>query len=114
MDLAFSAEQEEIRDEFRRALAGATPRAALERLAGGASMDSVLWARLAELGWLATAVAEPYGGSGLGEIALCVLAEEAGRAMAAIPFSASVGGFAVGLQLAADADTKAALLPELA
>jgi acyl-CoA dehydrogenase len=115
MDLAFSAEQDEIRGEFRRALAGATPRAALERLTEGASgMDQTLWARLGELGWLATAVPEQYGGSGLDEVALCVLAEEAGRAMAAIPFSASIGGFAVGLNLAADADTKAALLPGIA
>src|SRR3954468_1332337 len=112
MDLAFSAEQDEIRDEFRRALSGATPRAALERLADGAcSMDAMLWSRLGELGWLATAVPEQYSGSGLDEITLCVLAEEVGRGMAAIPFNASIGGFAVGLNLAADADTKAALLP---
>jgi alkylation response protein AidB-like acyl-CoA dehydrogenase len=115
MDLAFTAEQEAIRDEFRRALAGATPRAALERVDGSAAgMDATLWTRLAELGWLGTAVAECYGGSGLDEVALCVLAEEAGRAMAAIPFSASIGGFAVGLRLAADAATRAALLPAVA
>lgn len=115
MDLAFSAEQDEIRDEFRRALAGATPRAALERLADpSCSMDGTLWSRLGELGWLATAVPEQYGGSGLDEITLCVLAEEVGRAMAAIPFNASIGGFALGLNLAADTDTKATLLPRVA
>lgn len=115
MDLAFSAEQEGIRAEFRRALAAATPRAALEQLADASrGMDSVLWKRLGELGWLASAIVEEHGGSGLDEITLCVLAEEIGRNMAAVPFSASIGGFAIGIGRAADAETKAALLPGLA
>lgn len=115
MDLAFSAEQEGIREEFRHALAGATPRAALEQLTDSSrAMDCGLWSRLAELGWLASAIPEQYGGSGLDEITLCILAEEAGRGMAAIPFSASIGGFAVGIGLAADSEMKEALLPGLA
>lgn len=115
MDLAFSAEQAGIREEFRRALAAATPRAALEQLADASrTMDSALWKRLAELGWLASAIAEDHGGSGLDEITLCVLAEEIGRNMAAVPFAASIGGFALGIGRAADAETKAALLPGIA
>ena len=114
MDLAFSAEQDGIREEFRRASAAATPRAALEHLADTSrGMDDVLWKRLAELGWLATAIAEDHGGSGLDEITLCVLAEEIGRNMAAVPFAASIGGFALGIGLAADFEVKAALLPGL-
>lgn len=115
MDLAFSAEQEGIREEFRRALADATPRAALEHLADTSrGMDGVLWKRLGELGWLASAIDEDYGGSSLDEITLCVLAEEVGRHMAAVPFTASIGGFAIGIGRLAGADTKAALLPGLA
>jgi alkylation response protein AidB-like acyl-CoA dehydrogenase len=77
-------------------------------------MDCVLWKRLGELGWLASAIAEEHGGSGLDEITLCVLAEEIGRNMAAVPFTTSIGGFAIGIGRAAGAETKAALLPGLA
>ena len=78
--------------------------------------DRTLWQRLADLGWLGTAVPEAHGGSGLDAVTLCVLAEEAGRALAAVPFTASACGFAHALALAAtSADERAcaALWPRL-
>lgn len=112
MNLGFSADQEAIREEFRKALSNSAPRAAL--LGDSRStFDQALWARLAELGWLGTAIREEHGGSGLDPIVLCVLAEEIGRHMAAVPFSASVCGFAFGLAAAGDADLTASVLPRI-
>jgi len=42
------------------------------------------------MGWIGAAVPEEYGGAGLGSLAVCVLAEEIGRAVAPVPFSSSV------------------------
>ncbi len=42
------------------------------------------------MGWMGAAIPEEYGGSGLGHLAVCVLAEELGRAVAPVPFSSSV------------------------
>ena len=106
MNLDFSDDQQAMRIEFRKALAAASPRSALER--GDrekAVFDGALWQRLADLGWLGTAVPEAHGGSGLDAVTLCVLAEEVGRAMAAVPFTASACGFAHGIALATTAQS---------
>jgi alkylation response protein AidB-like acyl-CoA dehydrogenase len=98
MNLGFSADHEAMRLEFRKLLACSNPRTAFDapRDASGIG-DSALWQQLAGLGWLATAVPEAQGGSGLGPLVLCVLAEEAGRHLAAVPFTASACGFTHGL-----------------
>ncbi|HEU0203006.1 MAG TPA: acyl-CoA dehydrogenase family protein [Burkholderiaceae bacterium] len=138
MELGFTAEQENLRGEFRKLVAGAPPRAFVD-CAGAATSgvarsgdatsgvatssvatssvaryDTALWSRLGELGWLGTAIAERHGGSGLGEVALCILAEEVGRAMAAVPFTASVCGFTVGLLHAGSAALQDEWLPRVA
>ena len=41
--------------------------------------DDALWRELCELGWPGIAVAEEYGGQGLGAIELSILCEELGR-----------------------------------
>jgi acyl-CoA dehydrogenase len=105
MNLGFSAEHEAIRDEFRKVLAGADPRAGFEAEQGVAPLgDAPLWQRLAELGWLATLVPEVHGGSGLEPVVACVLAEEIGRSLAPVPFTSSTCAFTHGLGLAANAD----------
>jgi alkylation response protein AidB-like acyl-CoA dehydrogenase len=123
MNLGFSAEQEDLRAEFRKLLASASPRAFLDSrsTAGNGSaasvdrtLDSALWSQLASLGWLATAIGEQYGGSGLDDVVLCLLAEEVGRAMAAVPFTGSVCGFAAGLAAAANEEANAHWLPRVA
>jgi len=53
-------------------------------------VDEPLWRELCELGWPGIAVAEEYGGQGLGAIELSILSEELGRALAPVPFLGSV------------------------
>ena len=59
-------------------------------LEGQAPYDAALWRSMAEMGWLGAAIPEAYGGAGLGYEALCVLAEELGRALAPVPFASTV------------------------
>src|SRR6266850_1363723 len=98
MNLGFSADHEAMRLEFRKLLARSRPRTAFDapRDASGIG-DASLWQQFAELGWLATAVPEAQGGSGLDPLVLCVLAEEAGCHLAAVPFTASACSFTQGL-----------------
>lgn len=115
MDLGFSSEQEALRDEFRKALADTDPRTALDVVRDPSGLgDAGLWQRLADLGWLATLVPESSGGSGLEPAVACLLAEEIGRSLAAVPFAASACSFTDALVRAADVETASALLPGLA
>jgi acyl-CoA dehydrogenase len=91
MNLGFTSEQEALRTEVRKLLARAERRPAAP--AAGEPADAPLWRALASGGWLGTAVPEPHGGSGLDGAALCVLAEEAGRALAAVPLVDSACAF---------------------
>jgi acyl-CoA dehydrogenase len=102
MNLGFTAEHESMRAELRKLLAHAEHH--LPPQAGHAEpADAALWHALATGGWLGTAVPEATGGSGLDGAALCLLAEEAGRALAAVPLVASACAFVQALAGVADA-----------
>lgn len=83
MDFAFSEEQEMLRGEVRRYLAGRYP-ATVEH-------DKAGWAEMAKLGWTGISVSEPLGGAGLGFVDEAVLFEEMGRALYPGPYFATVG-----------------------
>jgi len=51
----------------------------------GEAMDSEMWQQLAELGWLGLALPAIHGGSEAPFTQLCLLFEEAGRALAPVP-----------------------------
>ena len=91
MNFDFSEELLQLRDEARRFLADrcspAVPRRILDTPEPYAAD---LWQGIAEMGWQGAAIPDEYGGVGLGRLAVCVLAEELGRAVAPIPFSSSV------------------------
>ena len=114
MHLAFSPEIDAIREEFRTVLASSNARSGLHQIERGHERDQELWSCLAQTGWLAAGVGEGFGGSELGELALCVLAEECGRALAAIPYGASSCGFASALSLCDAAEAQAQWLPRIA
>ena len=73
-----------------------------------------LWAEIGDQGWCGVAVSQDAGGSGMGMIALCGLAEEIGRSLAPVPFASSVYGFAQAITLAGTPDQRRALLPPIA
>ena len=63
--------------------------------AGAAAWEPASWKAIAELGWPAIAVPESAGGLQLGAPALCVVAEEAGRALLMPPLTMGMAAAAV-------------------
>lgn len=69
---------------------------------------------MAGLGWIGASVPEEHGGAGLGHLAVCVLAEEIGRALAPVPWSSTVYLAIEALLMAGSEGQKARWLPQLA
>lgn len=115
MNLDFSDEQKQLREQVRRFLSEKCPPAAVRAiLEGPDSYDKALYKGLAELGVLGAAIPEEYGGAGLSHLELCVVAEELGRALAPVPVSTSIYLAAEFLMLAGSAKQKETWLPKLA
>ncbi len=90
MDFGLSADQREIQRTARALLAErARPERVREHAEAG-RLDETLWRELCELGWPGIAIAEEYGGQGLGLVELSILCEELGRTLAPLPLLPSV------------------------
>ena len=115
MDFDFPDELKQLRAQARRFLADRCPPAAVRRaLEGGTGFDRTLWADIAAMGWTGAALPEEHGGAGLGHLALCVLSEEIGRALAPLPWASSVCLGAEAIRLYASPAQQARWLPALA
>ncbi len=91
MNFEFSDELLQLRDQARRFLTDQCPSSVPRRILESPEPYAVdLWRAIGEMGWTGAAIPEEYGGAGLGRLAVCVLAEELGRAVAPVPFSSSV------------------------
>ncbi|WP_439813627.1 acyl-CoA dehydrogenase family protein [Zavarzinia sp. CC-PAN008] len=91
MNFEFSSDQVLLREQARKFLGEkSSPKDVRRVLDGPDTHDAALWKAVAEMGWAGTAIPEEFGGLGLGYLELCVIAEELGRANAAIPFSSTV------------------------
>jgi acyl-CoA dehydrogenase len=91
MDFAFTEEQDSLRQLAARILTDlSTPQRLKEVEASDDRIDRKLWAELGSAGLLGVALPESFGGAGLGFLAAAIVAEEVGRAAAAVPFTASV------------------------
>jgi acyl-CoA dehydrogenase len=91
MNFDFPDELKQLRDEARRFLTEQCPTSVTRRiLEGPEPYDRALWQAMAEMGWTGAAIPEEFGGAGLGHLAVCVLAEELGHAVAPVPFASSV------------------------
>ena len=115
MELELNDEQRQIKEEVSRLLdERATPDRLRALIKAQAPYDAELWTTLAELGLLGAAIPEEFGGVGLGEKSLCVIAEELGRVVAPVPFFSSICLVAEAIRLAGTAAQKAEWLPKLA
>jgi len=91
MDFDLSDDQVALRDGARELLDGlAAPTRVRAHVGSAASYDAVLWAAMAEQGWLGIEVDEARGGVGLGAVEVAVLCEELGRHVAPVPFVSTV------------------------
>ncbi len=87
MDLGLNEMQEMLKKSAREFFEKECPRSlvrAAEQEPSGYSPD--LWDKMAKQGWTAMPVPQQYGGSGTDFLDLCVLYEEAGRALVPGPF----------------------------
>ena len=91
MNFDFPDELKQLREQARKFLRERCPTATARRvLESDEPYDRALWQEIAAMGWTGAAIPEEYGGVGLGHLAVCVLAEEIGYAIAPVPFASSV------------------------
>jgi alkylation response protein AidB-like acyl-CoA dehydrogenase len=97
VDFDFNDTQREIKSTAHDFLASRFKPEKVRELAESESpYDDELWAQICELGWPGIAVAEQYGGLGLGTVELVILLEELGYACAPAPLiSNAVAGLAI-------------------
>ena len=113
MDFDLTQDQKDIKNVAHEVLGARSPFAKVREAADSGAYDPQLWSELVELGWPAIAVAEPYGGQGLGAVELAVLLEELGYACAATPLLCSATAAAVIQATGSDAQRER-WLPSLA
>jgi len=114
MNFDFSDDLKMLREQARKFLADRSSRQVVRKVfEGGAGYDAELWAEIARMGWLGTAVPEAYGGSAVGYDGLCVLAEELGYVLAPVPFSSSIYLAAEAILIAGNEIQKLKLLPPM-
>lgn len=115
MNFDFSEEQKLLQKASRDFLeANSSPARVREIFESDHSYDTLLWKGAAEMGWQGAALPESVGGAGFGYLELVLIAEEIGRAIAAIPFASSVYLATELLVLAQDDALSGKYLPGLA
>jgi alkylation response protein AidB-like acyl-CoA dehydrogenase len=85
-DYSLAEEQQAVRDAFREFFTAECPTSRV-RAAEPLGYDATLWSQLAELGAGTMGLPESAGGDGAGLLDLVVVAEEAGAALAPVPFA---------------------------
>ena len=116
MSLALDSEQEELRAELRRFLAGCSGSEQVRaQLESDDPADPAAWRRMAEqLGLQGMAIPEEHGGQGFGPVELSVVCEELGRSLLVAPYFSTVVLAAQALVTAGDAAAQARWLPQVA
>ena len=115
MNFDLSDEQKMLAEQARGLISERSPYDHLRALIdSGAEWDESLWRELGEMGFVGAALPEEYGGLGMTALDQGVIAQELGRANAAIPFFSSIILCADAIRLAGSDEQKALWLPRLA
>jgi alkylation response protein AidB-like acyl-CoA dehydrogenase len=115
VDLEFSQEEAELRDNVRTVLAGACPPSTVRAIYEGKGDAGPVWDKMVELYWPALAIPEEHGGLGLGFVEVAIVAEELGRGTVPGPYLATVTQFAPAVrELGAESPLAAELLARVA
>lgn len=114
LDLAFSAEQDMLRETVRGVCATTSPLSVVRELEDDAiGYSSELWKQLAHLDLIGLQLPEKYGGSGMTTLENVVLYEEFGRSLAPSPHFVSSILCAGVLARAGSAEQKQEWLPKV-
>jgi len=115
MNLDFSDDQKALKEQINSFLRKkCSPERRRKILEGPEAFDRELYKGLAELGGLGMAIPEQFGGIGLTDLELCVLAEELGRVIAPVPVLSSIYLCAELILRAGSEEQKRLWLPRLA
>jgi alkylation response protein AidB-like acyl-CoA dehydrogenase len=91
VDFELSDDQRALQDAASTLLDDRSPMTRVRQVADQTGqLDDVLWAAMAEQGWLAVELPEVVGGLGLGLVETVVLCEQIGRHLAPVPFLGTV------------------------
>lgn len=115
MNFDLTEEQQMLQDSAQRYLQKSYPfdvRLALADEGGGFRREN--WQAMAELGWLAVAVPEEFGGLGFSPVETSLIAEQLGHALVMEPFVACGVFPAALLRLCASGEQRTELLEQLA
>ena len=115
MNFSFTEEQEELRRYTRQWLDENCPMGTVRRLMDtDQGFDRGHWEAIAEMGWLAMAIPEEWGGAGFSFLELFVLLEEQGRSLFCSPFLSTVVMAASVVEEAGSEGQKRRILPAIA
>jgi acyl-CoA dehydrogenase len=90
MDFTLNEAERELADLTRKILTGRLTPERMRAVEAGDGFDRALWADLASAGILSAALPESLDGAGLGLLAQCCVLTELGRAVAPVPYLASI------------------------
>ena len=90
MDFTLNEAERELADLTRKILNGRLTTERMRAVEAGDGFDRALWADLAAAGILSAALPESLDGAGLGLLAQCCVLTELGRAVAPVPYLASI------------------------
>lgn len=115
MNFDFSPEQLELREQARNFFRRACPLERVREVADGNEAGlAALWKEACQYGIAGLVVPQDHGGLGFSPLELCVVTEEAGRALVPAPVAGPPGVMALGLTRYADEATRTRWLPRLA
>ncbi len=114
MNFDFSDEQKQLREALRRFMSKEVTRSLVRMAIDDAGAGQAAWRALGEMGASTMMLPENCGGHGLGALELCLLAEEAGRVLAPLPWLATLGLSAQALLISADEAAQQLWLPRIA
>lgn len=115
MDFALSEEQQDVQQLAAKILAQEVTVDRLKAVeAGEERFDEALWQQLAEAGLLGVAISEAYGGMGYDFETLCLLIEEVGKTVAAVPVVPVLASAALTVQQFGDSQQCDRWLPDIA
>ena len=91
MNFDFSDDQKLLADQVARFLSEQCDMSVVRSvLDGDTAYAEPVWAGLADMGLIGTAIPESYGGTGAGYLELCLVAQQLGAHLAPVPFASTV------------------------
>ena len=115
MDMELTEEQQQLMLTARRFLESECPFSLVREVEQSElGFSPGLWAKMAELGWLALPYPQEHGGFGMGSVDLVVLAKELGRALCPSPYIPTVVLSGGAIAAAGSEEQRRAYLPRIA